>query len=53
VYFALVLSGIPLIQASLGSVMYLAYAFVLTALLIGICWIEGEPPRWRSGGRDA
>lgn len=22
---------------------------VLTALLIAICWLKGEPPRWRWG----
>lgn len=21
-------------------------------LLVGICWIKGEPPRWRWGGKD-
>jgi hypothetical protein len=52
-YLSLTLGGIPLIQASMGSVMYVAYTFGLTALLIGICWLKGEPPRWRSGNRDA
>ena len=23
---------------------------VLTALLVTICWLKGEPPRWRWGG---
>jgi hypothetical protein len=31
----------------LGS--YLVYAFVLVLLLAGICWLTGEPPRWRWG----
>lgn len=32
----------------------LAYATLLTALLIAICWLKGEPPRWRWGdGEDA
>jgi hypothetical protein len=26
--------------------------FVLTALLIAVCWKKGEPPRWRWGGDD-
>ena len=53
VYLSLVLVGIPLIQASMGSVIYIAYASGLTALLIGICWLKGERPSWRSGDRDA
>ena len=28
---------------------YLAYVAVLGALVIGICWLKGEPPRWRWG----
>jgi hypothetical protein len=28
---------------------YLAYVVVLCVLLIGICWLKGEPPRWRWG----
>jgi len=23
---------------------------VLSLLLVGICWLKGEPPRWRWGG---
>jgi hypothetical protein len=53
IYLFLVIIGIPLIQAALGSVIYGIYALALTALLIGVCWLKGEPPRWRSGERDA
>jgi hypothetical protein len=28
---------------------YFAYIAVLVALLTGICWAKGEPPRWRWG----
>jgi uncharacterized membrane protein len=26
-----------------------AYFALLTAVLIAICWLKGEPPRWRWG----
>jgi hypothetical protein len=52
IYFALVVGGIPFIQATEGNVAYIAYVFVLTAILIVICRRTGEPPRWRWGGRD-
>jgi hypothetical protein len=26
-----------------------AYFAALTGILIAICWLKGEPPRWRSG----
>jgi len=52
-YFVLVLGGIPSVHASKGNVLYIAYVSVLTVALIAICWLKGEPPRWRWGGRDA
>ena len=27
----------------------IAYAVVLSGLLIGVCWVKGEPPHWRWG----
>jgi hypothetical protein len=29
---------------------YLAYVAALCGLLVGVCWLKGEPPRWRWGG---
>lgn len=34
-------------STQLGSL--LAYVALITALLIAICWLKGEPPRWRWG----
>jgi hypothetical protein len=28
---------------------YLAYVGVLCVLLVAVCWLKGEPPRWRWG----
>jgi hypothetical protein len=49
-YFALIVGGIPFVHATEGNVAYIAYVFVLTAILIAICWLTGERPRWRWGG---
>jgi hypothetical protein len=35
-------------DTQLGS--FLIYVGVLTVLLVAICWLKGEPPRWRWGG---
>ncbi|HEY2433259.1 MAG TPA: hypothetical protein VGI12_11350 [Vicinamibacterales bacterium] len=51
-YLALVFGGIPYVHATRGSVVYVAYVFVLTAALVAVCWLTGERPRWRWGGRD-
>ena len=52
-YLALVLGGIPLIQATKGTVVYIAYVLVLTVASVTVCWFTGEPPRGHWGGRDA
>lgn len=53
VYLSLVLAGIPIIQASFGNLLYVLYAFALTAVLMGVCRLKGEPPRSRRDGHDA
>ena len=31
---------------------FLSYTAFVTAVLIAICWVKGEPPRWRWGGGE-
>lgn len=50
-YLVLILGGIPVIHARLGNVAYLVCLVALTALLVAICRLKGEPVRWRSEGR--
>ena len=52
-YLVLILGGIPFVQASMGSLIFLVYVLALTVALIAICWLTGERPRWRWGKRDA
>jgi hypothetical protein len=52
-YLALGLGGVAFVPVSNGIVLYAAYLAVLTVALVAICWLKGEPPRWRWGGRDA
>lgn len=33
-------------------VPFLVYDGILCGLLITVCWLKGEPPRWRWGGKD-
>ena len=51
-YVALVGAGIVAIDASGRPAWFILYLFVLTALLVAVCWITGEPPRWRWGAQD-
>ena len=50
-YVALALAGIPLVQASLGSAVYVGYLVLWTIAFIAICWLTGEPPRRGRGDR--
>lgn len=51
-YIALVVAGIPWISPSHEPALFVGYIVLLTLLLIAVCWIKGEPPRWRFGARD-
>jgi uncharacterized membrane protein YhaH (DUF805 family) len=48
-FFALVAVGIALFPPRQAIAAFLLYIVVLSAVLIGICWLKGEPPRWRWG----
>jgi drug/metabolite transporter (DMT)-like permease len=50
VFFALVLGGAATILPREGAPAFLLYTLLLVVVLIGICWIKGERPRWRRGG---
>ncbi len=30
---------------------YILYFCALTAVYVVVCWLKGEPPRWRWGGK--
>ena len=51
-FFALLALGAMVLLPRLATGSFLAYTFVLVAVLIGVCWVTGEPPRWRWGGGD-
>jgi hypothetical protein len=48
-FLVLVLAGSFLFPPGVQLGPYLGYVAVLCGLLIGVCWLKGEPPRWRSG----
>ena len=48
-YFALVALGLAVFPARTESHALIAYLLIVTALLVAVCWLKGEPPRWRWG----
>jgi uncharacterized membrane protein YhaH (DUF805 family) len=50
VFFALVLAGAVGVLPAQGRFAFLLYTLALVAMLVAICWLKGERPKWRWGG---
>ena len=46
-FFALLIAGGLLLLPARGELVFLGYTALLVALLACVCWLKGEPPRWR------
>ena len=51
IFAVLVGIGAVLLLPSHGPDAFVAYAALLCALLVAVCWAKGEPPGWRWGGK--
>jgi hypothetical protein len=49
---ALIAAGAMVISPSMRPGVFLAYLMLLSLLLTFVCWVKGEPPRWRWGKGD-
>lgn len=50
VYAASLLVGAALIDYRANTGSYVLFAVIASLVLTGVCWLKGEPPRWRWGG---
>jgi hypothetical protein len=48
----LVGAGLAVLQPDRRPWWYLGYLLLLVTLLVAVCWLKGEPPRWRCGSDD-
>ena len=48
-FFCLLIAGGVALLPRYGPPTYLAYTILLCALLVAVCWVKGERPRWRWG----
>ena len=46
---ALLVLGAFLFPPGKDVAAFLLYVGILCALLVAVCWLKGEPPRWRWG----
>jgi len=49
-FTALLIAGTIVLTPARQYALYLAYVVVLSTLLFVVCWLNGEPLRWRWGG---
>ena len=50
-FLGLVIAGAIIVPPA-TSPIFCVYVAVLVVLLIGVCWLKGEPPRWRWGNDE-
>jgi hypothetical protein len=46
-YFLLLASGAAWLLPRCHVLVFVLYGYVLTAVLLLVCWLKGERPRWR------
>lgn len=44
VFFAALLAGAMVVLPRYGQAAFVAYAVILVVVLVGVCWLKGEPP---------
>jgi hypothetical protein len=49
VFFVLMAGGSLVLLPAKGPTIFVAYSALLCVLLVVVCWLTGEPPRWRWG----
>lgn len=48
---ALLLAGAAVLLPARGPLAFIAWAAFLSMVLVGVCLVIGEPPKWRWGGK--
>jgi hypothetical protein len=50
-FLGLIVAGVFIFPPARERISFLVYVAVLSVVLVGICWLKGEPPRWRWGAK--
>ncbi len=51
VFASLLLAGAVFMMPSQNPIAFIAYSTLLGVLLLAVCWLKGECPAWRWGGK--
>ena len=49
IFVLLIAAGVIVVLPSNGPLFFGGYVALLCVLLVAVCWVKGEPPRWRWG----
>jgi hypothetical protein len=52
-FVGLLVAGTFALPPNRSLPIYLGYVALLAVGLVAVCWLKGEPPRWRWGGTGA
>jgi hypothetical protein len=52
-FFALLAGGAVVLLPQSGPIAFMGYSALLCAVLMAVCWVKGERPRWRRGGDES
>ncbi|MEO8039709.1 MAG: hypothetical protein ABI794_13140 [Betaproteobacteria bacterium] len=50
IFGLLFLGGLATVLPGHGPLAFVGYSLLLCVTLVAVCWLKGEPPRWRWGG---
>ena len=50
IFVALMIVGTLIFPPNTQPGYYAGYVALLAVALVAVCWLKGEPPRWRWGG---
>jgi hypothetical protein len=50
-FFCLLVAGALVLLPDRGPAAFVAYSALLCVVLVVVCWVKGERPRWRWGGQ--
>jgi hypothetical protein len=51
VFISLLALGALMLLPHYGEVAFVIYSGILSIFLVAICWLKGEPPKWRWGSK--
>lgn len=50
-FFVLLAIGALTLLPRYGQLSFVIFTVILSVILIVICWLKGEPPKWRWGNK--